>query len=137
GPEGDRDLPVTDLLLGPYTNALEPGEILREVAFPCNGLRAAYLKEGRFGPADFAIVGCCAAKRAEANVRIAFTGLSAAPHRDRESERALAESSDQREHAAALAGAGIEPLEDAFGSTDYRRHLARVLALRALNEIEA
>jgi carbon-monoxide dehydrogenase medium subunit len=142
GPDGERALPVDELFVGPYMNSLGAGEVLLEVRFPVDGdLRACYLKQGRFGVSDFAVVGCCAATRrtAEAPTRVSFTGLSAVPHRDRPVEEALgvAPGSSRLEEAVALAGAEVEPLEDTFGSAEYRRNLARLLARRALEAVVA
>jgi carbon-monoxide dehydrogenase medium subunit len=142
GPDGERELPVDELFVGPYMNSLAVGEVLLEVRFPVSGdLRACYVKQGRFGVSDFAVVGCCAATRstAEARTTVSFTGLSAVPHRDRPVEEALvaAPALSRLEQAVACAGAEVEPLEDAFGSADYRRHLARLLARRALEAVYA
>jgi CO/xanthine dehydrogenase FAD-binding subunit len=56
------------------------------------------------------------------------------PHRDRGIEQALATESVAA--AAVHAGSEIDPLEDAFGSTQYRLHLARALAEQALHDLQ-
>jgi carbon-monoxide dehydrogenase medium subunit len=143
GPGGERELPIEELFTGPYSNSLDAGEILTEVRIPLvPDTGAAYVKHGRLDDTDFAVVGCCAAihRRGRDGVRVAFTGLAAVPHRDRAVEAALsghALSPDRVDAAAAVAGMEIEPLDDLFGSADYRRHLAHVLARRALTAAAA
>jgi aerobic carbon-monoxide dehydrogenase medium subunit len=136
GSEGDRTQSVESLIAGPYTNSLEPGELLREIRFRVPGdVRASYRKIGRQGNSDFAIVGCCAVARegSQPKISIAFTGLAAVPYRDRAVEEALA--TEPLEAAVAGAGNGVVPLDDVFGSAEYRVHLARALAKQALADI--
>jgi carbon-monoxide dehydrogenase medium subunit len=67
--------------------------------------------------------------------RIAIAGGGPAPVRLAAVERALANAQPSDEtFRAALAGASleIEPDSDIHASADYRRHLTRVLARRAL-----
>jgi carbon-monoxide dehydrogenase medium subunit len=140
GPAGERSFPVEELFIGPYTNSLQPGEVLVEIRFPRHTeTGSAYLKQPRQGESDFAVVGCCATLSGTRchRVRVAFTGLAAVPETDAAVQEALTgqkPTQDKIDAAAALAGDQSEPLEDAFGSSGYRRHLARMLARRALTE---
>jgi carbon-monoxide dehydrogenase medium subunit len=59
--------------------------------------------------------------------------MGATPLRAKASEDALAGGSSI-EDAAALAADGTEPSSDHAASADFRRHLARVLTRRALEE---
>ena len=65
-----------------------------------------------------------------ASARIALTGVGAKPVRAEAAERAFTGSNaaEAAEHAAE----GLNPPADTSASSDYRRHLARVLTRRAL-----
>lgn len=144
GPGGRRRaIPAGSYFLGLFTTALEPDELLVEVRVPARpaGAGAAYVKYPH--PASgFAVVGCAAQVTARggafADVAVAFTGLAAAPFRDAEVESALrGQPATEAAVAAAAerAARGVEHvLSDTFTASepDYRRHLARVYARRAL-----
>jgi len=63
---------------------------------------------------------------------IALVSMGATPLRARASEAAWAAGDDP----AAAADEGTEPPSDTNGSAEYRRHLARVLVRRAVEEAE-
>jgi aerobic carbon-monoxide dehydrogenase medium subunit len=141
GPAGEREISADELFVGPYTSALRATEIIVEVRLPrLTPLGAgSYSKHGRLGRGGFAVVGCCAVLFGPSceRVRVAFSGLDAAPARDRGVEEALTgglPSLANLTSAAAIAATDVEPVSDAFGSGPYRLHLARVLALRALGD---
>ena len=62
--------------------------------------------------------------------------MGATPLRATAAEEALAGGASI-EDAAALAAEGTEPSSDHAASADFRRHLARVLTRRALDEAAA
>jgi len=64
---------------------------------------------------------------------IALTNMGATSLRARASEDALVGGASV-EDAAALAADGTEPPSDHAASSDFRRHLVRVLTRRALEE---
>lgn len=139
GPGGQRTIAAADFFTGLFATALADGEIITEVRVPANsGAGSSYMKFSQ--PASrFAIVGCAAivtknGNRAE-SVRVAFTGAADAAFRDTEVENALTgQSLDAASIAAAAekAAEGRDLLSDHFASEDYRRHLAKVFAKRAL-----
>jgi aerobic carbon-monoxide dehydrogenase medium subunit len=141
GPEGERTVAIDEFVLAPYTTSLGPAEIIVEVTCPkLDRIGAgAYVKHTRHGESDFAVVGCCAVlwgtQRVCSRVRVAFSGLAASPHRDFAVEDCLREGALNEETippAASRAGKRIEPISDAYASGNFRRHLAHVLARRAL-----
>ncbi len=100
-----------------FTTALEPGELITEIRVPkLDGAGSAYLKFNRRAQ-DWAIVGCAAIVRGDEGT-VVWTGVGATP--------VLAEG-DPREAARRL-----QPSGDLSGSAEYKRHLAGVLAERAL-----
>ena len=87
----------------------------------------------------FAIVGCAAmvtkGQGGCEKVRIGFTGVSEVAFRDSKVEAALTGKAPTEENvkaAAALAAQDVSIMSDHFASEEYRQHLARVFAERAL-----
>ena len=64
---------------------------------------------------------------------IAFTNMAPKPVRAKAAEQALTTPNDI-EAAAEASLEGTDPPSDTQGSADYRRHLAKVLVRRALEE---
>jgi aerobic carbon-monoxide dehydrogenase medium subunit len=119
GPGGERTLRAREFFRDFLTTALEPSEILTEVRVPAlDGAGSAYVKFNRRAQ-DWAIVGCAAIVRGDEEV-VAWTGVGSTP--------VLAEG-DWRAAADTL-----QPVGDLSGSTEYKRHLAKVLAQRAVTQ---
>jgi carbon-monoxide dehydrogenase medium subunit len=117
GPAGRRTIGARGFFQGLMTTALAPDELLVEVRVAAlSGAGSAYVKFNRRAQ-DWAIVGCAAIVRDGAET-VAWTGVGAVP--------VLAEG-DWR-----TAAEGLEPFGDLSGSAEYKRHLARVLAERAV-----
>jgi carbon-monoxide dehydrogenase medium subunit len=133
GPQGERTVPARDFFAGTFTTALAPQEVLTEVRVPAtDGARWSYRK---FHPRaqDWAIVGVAVLAAAD-RPRVALMNMGRTPLRAAAVEAALAGGADAAA-AAENALEGTDPVDDAFASADYRRHLARVLVRRALEEI--
>ncbi|MDR7434233.1 MAG: xanthine dehydrogenase family protein subunit M [Armatimonadota bacterium] len=140
GPRGKRSIPAAEFFKGLFTTALEPDELLVEVRIPVPVEKsgAAYLKFPH--PASgFAVVGCAALLTLDGGrcqkARVAFTGVTEKAFRDRAVEDALTgKAPDEKTIASASqkAAEGVEPLSDIFASAEYRKHLAKVFARRAL-----
>jgi carbon-monoxide dehydrogenase medium subunit len=79
---------------------------------------------------DWAIVGVAAQRRGD-EVAVALVNMATTPIRAGATEAAISEGQGL-EAAAELAAEGTEPVSDQSASSEYRRHLARVLTARAL-----
>ena len=135
GPAGDRAIPATEFFTGVFQTALAPDELLVEIRVPKLGSAGwSYTKMSRRAQ-DWATVAVAAVTRSNGALptTIALTNMGATPLRARASEDALAGGSSV-EDAAALAAEGTEPSSDHAASAEFRRHLARVLTKRALDE---
>src|SRR3954471_276761 len=140
GKRGERTVKVLDLILGPLTTALEPGEILTQVRIPLPPARTAGAYEKLPNPASrFALVGVAAevsldAKGAVQWSRIAITGLGSKATRAASVEQALLGKSDPAavKAAAARAADGIELRADLTGSAAYKAQLAAVYTEKAV-----
>jgi carbon-monoxide dehydrogenase medium subunit len=145
GEGGEREIAAADLFQDYLTTAVGDGEILTEVRLPAgDGWGAGYAKFNR-RVEDWAMVAVCAAVRKAPDgscedVRIGLTNMASTPLRATAVEAALRGGSlDASAIAAAAeqAAEGTDPPEDLNASADYKRHLARVLCRRALEEAAA
>ncbi len=145
GAGGEREIAAADLFQDYLTTSIGEQEILTEVRFPAaDGWGAGYVKFNR-RVEDWAMVAVCAAVRKGADgscedVRIGLTNMGGVPLRASAAEQALRGGGlDAQAIAAAAeqAAAGTDPPEDLNASADYKRHLARVLCRRALEEAAA
>jgi carbon-monoxide dehydrogenase medium subunit len=141
GPSGQRRVQATDLFRGYMETALEPVEVLTEVRLPTlDGYGFAYQKFNRRSE-DWAMVAVSAlVKQTDdicEDVRVGLTHMGTVPLRARAVEEALRGQSLSQEsiaRAAEQAAEGTDPPADLNASADYKRHLARVLCRRALQE---
>jgi aerobic carbon-monoxide dehydrogenase medium subunit len=141
GPKGKRTLGGEQFFLGPMTTAIEPNEILTEIRVPISARRtgSAYQKMAQQA-SGFAIVGVAVSVRLDGKGRcerigIGVTGLSDKAFRARAAEdhlRGNKLTAKLIEESAARVADGIEPLEDLHADGQFRAHLARVYASRAI-----
>jgi len=140
GPQGERTLKVEQLIVGPLTTVLEPGEILTQVRVALPPARTAGAYEKLPHPASrFAVVGVAAEISLDARntvqwSRIAITGLGSKVTRATGVERALqGKAADPAaiKSAAARAAEGLELRADLSGSAAYKAQLAAVYTERA------
>jgi carbon-monoxide dehydrogenase medium subunit len=142
GPDGERTIAAADMFKDYLTTALAHDEVITEVRLPdVSSYGFGYQKFTRRAE-DWAMVGVCAlVSRAPDgtcdDVRIGLTQMGATPLRASAAEDALRGSNLDD---AAIAGAaehaadGTDPPGDLNATPDYKRHLARVLTRRALEE---
>lgn len=142
GPNGERAIPAADLFQDFLTTSLAQDEVITEVRIPSlQGYGFGYQKFTRRAE-DWAMVGVCAlVSRAPDgtcdDVRIGLTHMGATPLRATAAETALRGSNlDDNAIAAAAdhAADDTDPPGDLNATPDYKRHLARVLTKRALQE---
>jgi carbon-monoxide dehydrogenase medium subunit len=142
GATGEREIAAADLFEDYLTTSIGEDEIVTEVRFPAlDGYGYGYQKFNR-RQEDWAMVAVGAAVRKGADgsvedVRIGLTHMSSTPLRATASEEALRGKPPTAENIAAaaeLAAEGTEPPADLNASADYKRHLARVLTRRALED---
>jgi carbon-monoxide dehydrogenase medium subunit len=121
---GERDVPAEEFFLGVYMTAAGPGELLTKVTVPpAEGAGDAFASV-TVGQDGTGIVNVAASVNGEA--RVAVGCVAAVPvlvHAQQTDEDAVRE---------AVRGAALDPPSDVHASADYRRHLAEVLAARAV-----
>jgi carbon-monoxide dehydrogenase medium subunit len=130
GSGGERTVPAGDFFLGVYMTAAGPGELLTKITIPPGGQDGfASVTIGRDGTGIVT-----AAATLNGGARIAIGCVDAVPVRATPMEERIgSDYSDANVRAAAEGlGATLDPPSDVHAAADYRRHLAEVLAARAV-----
>lgn len=131
GPAGERVVPAHEFFRDFLETALDPDELLIEVRVPAMpDARFSYQKFVKRAQ-DWAIVGAAVVRNGHTGVGL--VNMGPIPLRATAVEQALTAGASIAD-AAALADAGVEPPADLNASGAYRRHLARVLVRRGLEE---
>jgi aerobic carbon-monoxide dehydrogenase medium subunit len=142
GSVSERDIPARDFFVDLLTTALQPGEIVTGIRLQMVQGRAgsAYVKI-RNKASHYALAGAAVMLQMQddgtcANASIALTGVASRPFRLERAESILRgsklEDSAIREAANTASGADVDWMSDLFGSEEYRKHLAGVVATRAI-----
>jgi aerobic carbon-monoxide dehydrogenase medium subunit len=119
GRGGDRTVPADEFFLGVYMTAVAQDELLTRISIPPG-------RNDGFAAVTLGIDGTCLANAAASmngTLRIALGCVDAVP--------VVVEASSPDEARAAVRAAGIQPPADVHASSEYRAHLAEVLAERA------
>jgi len=140
GPQGRRDLPVEDVMLGPRKLALKKGEIVVSFLLPPRPPRSAdaYLRFIPRTEMDIAVVGAGVSLTLDAAgtisaARVSLGAVAARVLLVQEAAQAIVGSrldlaAQQRLEAAARAA--CRPIDDKRGTTEFRTDVAAVLARR-------
>jgi CO/xanthine dehydrogenase FAD-binding subunit len=138
---GERRLPASAFFTGLFETALEPDEILAEVAIPAlpPGTGCAFREVSR-RHGDYALVGAAAVVTLDGGIctgaRITFLSVGEGPTEAVEAGRGLRGHALNEDAIAAAAETAsttdIDPPADIHASEAYRRHLARVLTRQVL-----
>jgi aerobic carbon-monoxide dehydrogenase medium subunit len=138
GPNGERTVAAGDFFQDYLQTDLAPDEVLTEIRVPKLGPNTgwSYKKFNRRAQ-DWAVVGVAAVvEKSNGNLsaaRIGLTNMGSTPLRASAAESALSDASSVAE-ATQNADEGTSPASDITASSEYRRHLARVLSRRAVEE---
>lgn len=131
GPNGQREVPITEFFLGFFETAMDEGEMIVELRVPRTGDAGwAYEKFTR-RENDWPIVSAAAVHLPGGGVGVALANMAGTVIRATATEQALAGGASIAE-AAALAAEGTSPTSDMHADAEYRSHLARLLTRRAL-----
>lgn len=142
GPDGERTVPVQEVVTGPGQTSLGAGELVAELVIdrPAPGTSDAYLRFIPRTEMDIAVVGAAArisldgegACRA-AEVFLGAVAPTVAPVPEAADRLTGAPIGEEGLRAAAAAAeAACDPIDDKRGTVQYRRRVAGVLARRAI-----
>jgi carbon-monoxide dehydrogenase medium subunit len=125
GADGERTVPAADFFLGVYMTAVSPGELLTNITIPSGAGAGDAFETVPIGRDGTCIVNA-AATVSGAGIRVAIGCVDAVP--------VLVEPPSGEPDAVkeAVRAAQLDPPGDVHASADYRRHLAEVLAARAV-----
>jgi carbon-monoxide dehydrogenase medium subunit len=144
GPNGRRDVAISDFFLGVRQTVLEPDELVVEFLLPtddANRRGSAYLRHTPRKALDLAMVGVAVSLSINSadqihDVSIALGAVAPTPYRVFEAERLLdeAELSDPLvDEVAEVAAASAKPISDVRGSAEFRLDMIRELTRRCLS----
>ncbi|MGZ4335591.1 MAG: FAD binding domain-containing protein, partial [Gaiellaceae bacterium] len=122
GQHGERTVPAADFFLGVYMTAVEQGELLTRISIPAG-------KRDGFAAVTLGVDGTCivnAAASANGALRIALGCVDAVP--------VLIEADSPDTVREGVRAARLQPPSDVHASSEYRAHLAEVLAERAARQ---
>jgi carbon-monoxide dehydrogenase medium subunit len=126
GAEGERTVGVDEFFEGVYMTAVRPGELLTEVRIPARDDARDGWASVTLGKEGTGVVNV-AATVSGSSARIAIGCVAATPV-------VVTASADETAVRDAVRAADLDPPADVHASADYRRHLAEVLAARAVGE---
>jgi aerobic carbon-monoxide dehydrogenase medium subunit len=121
----EREVPAGEFFLGVYLTAVGPGELLTRISIPAG-------KKDGFAAVTLGADGTCicnAAATVNGDVRVALGCVDAVP--------VLVTADSTGGVADAVRAANLMPPSDVHASSEYRMHLAAVLATRAAEEAAA
>jgi carbon-monoxide dehydrogenase medium subunit len=143
GEAGERTISSDQFFVDLLTTALLPGEILCEIRIqkPRGKFGHAYQKV-RHPASGFAVIGIAVNLSFDGggaceSARVGVTGVASKAYRAEQLEAQLmGKQLDPAtiDAATALVCEGVDANSDLYASADYRRHLARVYARRAIQE---
>jgi CO/xanthine dehydrogenase FAD-binding subunit len=124
---GVRRMPVSDFIVGPKRNALEPDELIVAVLIRPSGAKQTFMK---IGPRNAMVIAVCslalAADRERDELRASFGSAGPVPG-------LVVASIADRDAFPEQVAAAASPIDDVRGTAAYRRHALRVLTTRALD----
>jgi carbon-monoxide dehydrogenase medium subunit len=128
-----RTIAAKDFFQDIFTTPLGPDEIVTEVVFPVANGPHKYIKfrRRRRWPSRKG----AAAQKMNGDWRIGLTNVGSTPVRAKAVEEALKKGA-KPEEAAEHASDGLEPSGDLRASPEYKKHLARVLTKRAIQQAQ-
>jgi carbon-monoxide dehydrogenase medium subunit len=129
GADGERTTTSDEFFLGVYMTAVGPGELLTKLTVPPAGGSGDGFASVTIG-SDGTCICNAAATVQDGQARVALGCVAAVPL----VLTCAAEESPVRE---AVSGAGLDPPSDVHASADYRKHLAEIVAVRAVQKAAA
>jgi carbon-monoxide dehydrogenase medium subunit len=142
GPDGEREVALTEFFKGPGRTVLGPGEILTEIRMPrpAGPTTSTFLKHGPRNAMAISVVNAAVRVTGDgsggaAEARIALGSVAPTPIRAEAAERIVVAEGLGADAVAAASSAAAEassPIDDIRGTAGYRVQLVEVLVRRLL-----
>jgi aerobic carbon-monoxide dehydrogenase medium subunit len=126
--DGERTVSTDQFFEGVFATAVHPGELLTAIRIPEKGDARDGWASATLGREGTGIVSV-AATVSGGSARIAIGCVAATPV-------VVTASADETAVADAVKSAELDPPADVHASADYRRHLAEILAARAVRDAQ-
>jgi CO/xanthine dehydrogenase FAD-binding subunit len=140
--DGERRLPLVELIIGVKKTVIAPGEVIREIRVPRLDGPQQFLKVGTRNAMVISIVVCgLAVDRTGRTVRLGLGSVAPRPLRATAAEEfisgaidwdAMTAPPDAVRRFGELAREAATPISDQRGTAEFRRHAVGVVATRAL-----
>lgn len=130
GEGGERTVPAHEFFLGVYMTAVGEGELLLSVSVPASAQAADGFASVTIGR-DGTCIANAAACVSDPGVTLVLGCVDAVP------VRLTPGGTDAESIRAAVDAEGLDPPSDVHASAEYRRHLAGVCAVRAVEQAQA
>jgi len=143
GKTGERVIPAEDFFLSLFTTVMQPDEILTEVSIPPLAPRTGWsFMEVARRHGDYALIGVAATVTLNADnqceeARLVYVSAGDRPENAQNATGLLqgqALTAEAIEAAADAADKDVAPGTDIHATSEYRRHLVRVLTRKALTQ---
>lgn len=139
GSEGKRTAPISSFIRGPVDIDLGPSEIVSAVVIPnAHGMRSAF--EKFTAGSEFSVASVAVSLWSEGrkkNARVVYGAINSTPVRCEAVEQLVGEGLTQAtvKRAAEVASEKVECMSDVLASAEYRKHLVRVITMKALGRL--
>ena len=129
GADGERTVTADEFFVGVYMTAVRPGELLTKITIPATAGTGDGFASVTIGN-DGTCICNAAATVQDGQARIGLGCVAAVP-------LVVTSAADEAAVRQAVSGAGLDPPSDVHASAAYRRHLAEIVAVRAVQEAAA
>lgn len=144
GPNGERTIPAGEFFIDLFTTALEPEEVLVSIRLPAPAANTSSAYAKFVHPASgYPVCGVAAVVTRDgsgnvSSASVVATGSTLTPTRLAGVEESISGTSGDAEAVSAAAERATEGISewagDHYASSEYRAHLTKVFAKRALNK---
>lgn len=138
GVEGRRTIPVSDFIRGPVDIDLGPMEIVTSVQIPHTpGMKSAFEKFKAGSEFSIASVSISLLQAGKKKARVVYGAVNSTPIRCEEAEEVISDGLTRAsvKRAADIASENVECISDVLATAEYRKHLVKVITLRALERL--
>lgn len=137
GPEGKRELPITEFILFVRKVALQRGELVTGIRVPFKGAEGEFFKISRRDQVDLSTV-CGTVLKIGGEYRIAMGSVAPQPRRLPKTEDLLRDADitpELIEQAAELAKTEVSPIDDVRADKQYRLDMVAYIVRTGLKKL--
>lgn len=137
GPEGEREIPITEFFVFVRKTVLKENEIVKGIRIPYKpNVLGIFYKMSRRKEVDLSTV-CSTVVKEDGVIKMAFGAVAPTPirlHKTEEYLNANTLTTDVIEKACQMAAEEVVPIDDLRASKEYRKEMVRVMLKRSLDE---